>query len=280
MGALDPVQTAILNAIPQLTSEDLEAYVTMASSNFLFPQRIDDSGTTRILPRGGGLALPAECNVERRQPDDFGGVPAYSYVIRFTMLRDDDPYEQGIPSGTVGYWTHDGDGCHIDSHHQIHGIKWVGHSSSLAITNEQEWTVDLLLFGANCGWPTNWDALYNGYVNATLNSVVSEPGKIDWDAYLRTTCGEWRTDGYVSSAAQGRYPSWVISNVMWSTVFQKIWNQSLNVQLKPGIARGPHFRLTTAVDDLLRNHQDQIRLRDSSDLRPFDEFASVINRVG
>lgn len=226
-------QMAIINAIPELGPYDLEAYSSMASSNFLFPQ----TSGKQILPHN----LPEECNVDQRLPDDFGGVPAYSYVIRFTMVRDDDPYGQGIPAGTVGYWTHDGDGCHIDSQDQIHGIRWVGQGSSLAITSDQDWTAELLLFGSNCGWPTNWDPFYNGYVNAILNTVWSSwknngavansPQKPT--TMLIDTCGEWRTDGTVNSPLLGSFSSWVLSNVMWPTVIEKIWMQSINGSIKP-----------------------------------------------
>ena len=170
------------------------------------PQGPSAGGDLQVFPHD----LPAECNVDQRLPDNFGGVPAYSYVLRFTMIEDDDPYGQGIPTGTVGYWTHDGNGCLIDSQHQIHGIRWVGHSTSLAITEAQRWTVDLLLFGANCGWPENWDPVYNGYVNVILNSVWSVGGPQNPVTMLRDTCGEWRkmapaTDRWERSR-HGSYP--------------------------------------------------------------------------
>ena len=283
MGALDPVQTAILNAIPQLTSEDLEAYATMASSNWLFPQIEGNATSQRPV-----TDLPHDlngCQAPKYSRYGLGGVPAYSYVLRFTMLRDDDPYGQGVPPGTVGYWTHDGDGCHIDSQNQIHGIKWVGHNSGLAITGDQEWTVDLLLFGANCGWPENWDAFYNGYVNAILNSVWNHPHSrliMDTPA-LKDTCGVWRKLGYTSNL--GRTANeWVISDVMWTTVFSKIYRQSANALLRPTIkpdmlkdGKGRRA-LKILAKRLITGFPDQIRLRSSPQLRSFDPHASVINR--
>lgn len=283
MAALNPVQTAILNAIPQLTSEDLEAYATMASPNWLFPQREGNVESQRPA-----TDLPHDlngCQVPKYSTYGLGDVPAYSYVLRFTMLRDDDPYGQGVPPGTVGYWTHDGDGCFIDGHHQIHGVSWVGHNSSLAITNEQEWTVDLLLFGANCGWPENWDAFYNGYVNAILNSVWKRPHShliMDGPA-LGDTCGVWRKLGYTSNP--GRTANeWVISDVMWTTVFSKIYRQSANALLRPTIQAemlkdGTGRRaLKILAKRLITGFPDQILLRSSPQLRSFDPHASVINR--
>ncbi len=279
---------AILNAIPQVTPEDLEAYSQMASPNFLFPQNASSfatsAGNLTIPPHN----LPAECNVEQRGPKGFGGVPAYSYVIRFTMIRDDDPYGQGIPAGTVGYWTHDGQGCHIDSQNQIHGIRWVGHSSSLAITKEQEWTVDLLLFGANCGWPENWDPVYNGYVNAILNSVWDLNSPQSPVTMLIDSCGEWRQAGK-SNGPMGSVDSWVTTNVMWGTVFSKIWPQSLNKSIKPtvgssadleaGVLNGTQRReLKILTHRIHSDFSDEVKLRDSSNLSPFDQFNSVINR--
>jgi len=273
-------QQAILNAIPQLTPDDLEAYSQMASPNFLFPQGPSAGGVLQVFPHD----LPAECNVDQRLPDNFGGVPAYSYVLRFTMIEDDDPYGQGIPTGTVGYWTHDGNGCLIDSQNQIHGIRWVGHSTSLAVTEAQKWTVDLLLFGANCGWPENWDPVYNGYVNVILNSVWSVGGPQNPITMLRDTCGEWRKDG-TSSGPLGTIPSWVISNVMWSTVFSKIWPQSMNASIRPTLKANMledgngRRALKVLTNRLGFDYDELVKQRDSSrNLKPFDRFASVINR--
>ena len=274
-------QQAILNAIPILTAEDLEAYSQMASPNWLFPQGPSAGGQLQVFPHD----LPAECNIDQRLPDNFGGVPAYSYVLRFTMIEDDDPYGQGIPDGTVGYWTHDGDGCHIDSQNQIHGIRWVGHNSSLAITEAQFWKVELLLFGANCGWPENWDAFYNGYVNTILNSVWSVGGPQNPVTMLRDTCGEWLTNGTRSSATGGSIPSWVVSNTMWSTVFQPIWRQSANsVTIRPTIEKkmlengNGRRALKILAKKVITDFPHEIELRSSPLLRPFDLNASVINR--
>lgn len=276
-------QQAILNAIPILTAEDLEAYTQMASPNWLFPQGPSAGGQLQVFPHD----LPAECNVEKRPnhgSENYGDVPAYSYVLRFTMIQDDDPYGQGIPTGTVGYWTHDGQGCHIDDEDQIHGIRWVGHSTSLAITEAQKWTVDLLLFGANCGWPTNWDAFYNGYVNAILNSVWDVDGPQSPITMLRDTCGEWRTDGISSTSTWGSVPSWVTSNTMWSPVFSKIWPQSSNDHLQSGITSNllndgnGRRALKILSKRMITQFPDEISLRSSSYLRPLDPHASVINR--
>ncbi len=279
-------QQAILNAIPQLSAQDLDAYGQMASPNWLFPQcQISGSGQLQVLPHD----LPAECNVERKSPQNFGGVPAYSYVLRFTMLRDDDPYGQGVPPGTVGYWTHDGNGCHIDSLNQIHGVRWVGHNSSLAITNEQEWTVELLLFGANCGWPENWDAFYNGYVNAILNSVWSHAYRTASTkpqppiTTLNDTCGEWRTAGK-SNGPMGRVDSWVVANTMWDPVLSKIWKASTNQSIRPTLKtkflywEDGRRALKILARNMISEFSDQIRLRSSFQLKPFDPHASVINR--
>ena len=281
--APNTTQRAILNAIPILTAEDLEAYTQMASPNWLFPQGPSAGGQLQVFPHD----LPTECNVEKRPnhgSENYGDVPAYSYVIRFTMIQDDDPYGQGIPPGTVGYWTHDGQGCHIDDHDQIHGIRWVGHNSSLAITEAQKWTVDLLLFGANCGWPTNWDAFYNGYVNAILNSVWDVDGPQSPITMLRDTCGEWRTDGTSSTPNLGRMPSWVTSNTMWSPVFSKIWPQSSNDHLQSGITSNMlndgngRRALKILAKRMITQFPEEIRLRSSWNVRPFDPHASVINR--
>lgn len=297
--APNATQQAILNSIPQLSAQDLDAYGQMASPNWLFPQCETPESLSGIKPLDVlPHDLPKECNVDgygkyRRSNTHgfFGGVPAYSYVIRFTMIRDDDPYGQGIPTGTVGYWTHDGQGCHIDSQNQIHGIRWVGHSSSLAITGEQEWTVDLLLFGANCGWPENWDPFYNGYVNVILNSVW------DWNnpphyytpshrspTMLKFTCGEWRQAGK-RNGPMGSVDSWVVTNVMWETVFNKIWPQSVNAKIRPtiqvqdGCMDGNERRaLKILARTMISEFSDQIRLRSSLQLKHFDPHASVINR--
>jgi len=254
---MDSSQRAMLNAIPELTEQDLIAYSEMASPNWLFPQN----------PVGQILAhdLPAECKVEKYLSSgsrEYGGVPAYSYVLRFTMLRDDDPYGGGIPSGSVGYWTHDGDGCHIDSQNQIHGIRWVGQGSSLAITSDQEWIVELLLFGANCGWPTNWDPFYNGYVNVILNSVWSVGGPQNPVTMLRDACGDWFTRGTINSPARGDEDAWVITNAMWSPIFGKIWPQSQNASIRPRIdgdllLDGDNRSILKALGwDLVSNHDD------------------------
>lgn len=272
-------QQAILNSIPQLSADDLESYSQLGSPNFLFPQGPSAGGQLQVFPH----TLPAECNVDQRLPDHFGGVPAYSYVLRFTMIEDDDPYGQGIPTGTVGYWTHDGAGCLIDSQNQIHGIKWVGHSTSLAITEAQKWTVDLLLFGANCGWPTNWDAFYNGYVNVILNSVWDVNSPQNPVTMLRDTCGEWRKEG-ISNGPLGTISSWVVSNVMWSTVFSKIWSQSMNAGIRPTLKSNMlvdgngRRALKILGKRLIVDFPNQIRLRSSPQLKPFDPNASVINR--
>ena len=274
-------QQAILNAIPQLTEQDLEAYSEMASPNYLFPQGQAPGGTLKVLPHD----LPKECNVDQLQPDSFGGVPAYSYVIRFTMIEDDDPYGQGIPAGTVGYWTHDGQGCHIDSQNQIHGIRWVGHSSSLAITKEQEWTVDLLLFGANCSWPENWDPFYNGYVNVILNSVWDLNSPQSPATMLIDSCGEWRQAGK-SNGPMGSVDSWVVTNVMWGTVFNKIWPQSVNktwnfqstLRSRMVVDGKGRRALQILANKLISDFPDQLRLRSSQNLRAFDPLAMVINR--
>ena len=281
----DMTQQAILNAIPILNADDLEAYSQMASPNWLFPQGPSAGGDLQVFPHD----LPTECNVEKRPnhgSENYGDVPAYSYVIRFTMIQDDDPYGQGIPPGTVGYWTHDGQGCHIDSQNQIHGIKWVGHNSGLAITSQQEWIVELLLFGANCGWPTNWDAFYNGYVNAILNSVWRVDGPQSPTTMLRDTCGEWRTDGWISRANSTRRPDWVVSNTMWSPIFSKIWPQSQNASIRPGIHGDllldgdNRSRLKALGWDLVSNHDDVLvneRLKVLR-LRLSDTMDVVINR--
>lgn len=273
-----PTQQAILNAIPQLTPDALEAYSQMASSNYLFPQvLVGDKLIYRKI-----ATLPDECNAPK-YANGFGGVPAYSYVIRFTMIRDDDPYGQGIPAGTVGYWTHDGQGCHIDSQNQIHGIRWVGHSSSLAITKEQQWTADLLLFGAYCGWPTNWNPVYNGYVNVLLNSVWSMSGLQSPITALIDTCGEWKTAGK-SNGPMGRVDSWVVTNTMWDSVISKIWKQSINPSIRPTIGNdmmvdgNGRRSLELLANRLNQDFSGEVKERDSSNLIPFDQFASVINR--
>ena len=277
-------QQAILNAIPQLTADDLEAYGEMGSANYLFPQLEGNPASQRPA-----ADLPHDlngCQVQRFSPYGLGDVPAYSYVLRFTMIKDEDPYGQGVPTGTVGYWTHDGDGCHIDSMGQIHGIRWVGHNSSyLAITHEQEWTVQLLLFGANCGWPTNWDAFYNGYVNAILNSVwdLDDPLSTPATTILKDTCGVWRTLGFSSSPGRTAQ-EWVISNVMWDPVLSKIWRSSTNRTLLPMIeskmvdnANGRRA-LKISAKRMITDFSDEISLRSSPNLRLFDPHASVINR--
>jgi len=289
MATPNATQRAILESIPQLTQDDLDAYGKLGSSNFLFPQIEGNSVSQRPT-----VDLPHDlngCQAPRYSPYGFGDVPAYSYVLRFTMIRDDDPYGQGIPSGTVGYWTHDGDGCHIDSQNQIHGIRWVGHNTSLAITSDQEWAVELLLFGAFCGWPNNWDPFYNGYVNAILNTVW-----ISWKnngavarstetptAMLDYTCGSWRTRGSVSSPG-GSADEWVISNVMWGTVIEKIWTQSIN-GLKPMFNDGSlenvdqRRGLKIAARRLSHDFQEEIHARSSYHLTGYDPLACVINRL-
>lgn len=280
-GNTNDEQRAILNAIPRLTEQDLDAYSEMASPNYLFPQGQAPGKTLKVLPHD----LPKECNVDQLLGGigGFGGVPAYSYVIRFTMIQDDDPYGQGIPAGTVGYWTHDGQGCHIDSQNQIHGIRWVGHSSSLAITKEQKWTVDLLLFGANCSWPENWDPFYNGYVNVILNSVWGVNSPQSPVTMLIDSCGEWRQAGK-SNSPIGSVDTWVVTNVMWGTVFNKIWPQSVNAVVRPTlesqmVVDGNGRRaLQILANKLISDFPDQLSLRSSKNLRAFDPLAVVINR--
>ena len=144
--------------------------------------------------------------------------------------------------------------------------------------------MEVLLFGSNCGWPTNWDSFYNGYVNAILNSVWDVDSPQNPITMLRDTCGEWRTDGTNNSPSQGSRRSWVISNVMWSTVFSKIWRQSQNAILRPTIKpemmRDGNGRRALKIlgKRLIADFPDQIRLRSSPQLKGFDPHASVINR--
>lgn len=180
--------------------------------------------------------------------------PPYSSILRFTMIRDDDPYGQGVPAGSVGYWTlpmmnsngkHLNSSCFIDGMDQIHGIQWEGLKSGLALTGDQDYKVEIILIGANCSWPESWDALFNGYVNAALNTVcqITNPGMRSWmqkdevghQAMLMSEiAGVFKSD--LPNLLDNQLPQAIGSLPKplsgWE-VIAGIWRQSQNVRIAP-----------------------------------------------
>ena len=223
--------------------EALNAYTRLASPNFLWPKQqfyTDES----YLPIPSNL--PNECVMNGANDDDhyhIGDSIPYSSILRFTMIRDDDPYGQGVPAGSVGYWTlplnstgkHLNSSCFIDGAGQIHGIQWEGLNSNLAITGDQDYKVEIILIGANCSWPESWDALFNGYVNAALNTVCQiharditslQKGEREHQAMLMSQiAGIFQGDGFVENATLGDHGSW--------ETLAGIWRQSQNVRIAP-----------------------------------------------
>ena len=72
---------------------------------------------------------------------------------------------------------------------------------------------------------------------------------------------------------------------MWSTVFSKIWPQSVNASTRPTLKsnmlqEGNGRRALKVLTNRLGFDYDElVKQRDSSrNLKPFDRFASVINR--
>ena len=156
-------QQAILNAIPQLTPDDLEAYSQMASPNSL------PAGEcwrwTQVFPD-----LPAECNADQRLPDNFGGVPAY-LVLRFTMIEDNDPSDRGFPPERwdTGRTTGTAVSSTVITNPRHQG--WTQHQPG---DNERpEVDGGFTAVRSQLRLARELGSRYNGYVNVILNSVWS-----------------------------------------------------------------------------------------------------------
>jgi hypothetical protein len=99
---------------------------------------------------------------------------------------------------------------------------------------------------------------------------------------LIDSCGEWRQAGK-SNGPMGSVDSWVVTNVMWGTVFNKIWPQSVNAKIRPTVSQmvddGYGRRaLQILANKLIIDFPDQLSIRSSQNLRSFDPLAAVINR--
>lgn len=244
---------AMVAAIPEIGESELDAYTRLASTNYLWPIHFN-FGKKNPIPSN----LPKECfmgmGVSNQQLLELEQSPPYSSILRFTMIRDDDPYGQGVPAGSVGYWTlpmmnsngkHLNSSCFIDGMDQIHGIQWEGLKSGLALTGDQDYKVEIILIGANCSWPESWDALFNGYVNAALNTVcqITNPGMRSWmqkdevghQAMLMSEiAGVFKSD--LPNLLDNQLPQAIGSSPKplsgWE-VIAGIWRQSQNVRIAP-----------------------------------------------
>lgn len=250
---------AMVAAIPEIGESELDAYTRLASPNFLWPIHFNYTNTTPIPSN-----LPKECfmGVSNQQLlDKYGITPIpynskpYSSILRFTMIRDDDPYGQGVPAGSVGYWTlpminsngkHLNSSCFIDGMGQIHGIQWEGLKSGLALTGDQDYKVEIILIGANCSWPESWDALFNGYVNAALNTVcqITNPGlrsgiqkdEVGHQAMLMSQiAGVFKSDlpNLLDNQIGPQPPGYSKKPLSGWEMIAGIWRQSQNVRIAP-----------------------------------------------
>ena len=268
---------AMWAAIPGIGESELDAYTRLASTNYLWPmQQFDNYLQNSTIPSN----LPKECSLDRGSREPFiGNSTPYSSILRFTMIRDDDPYGQGVPAGSVGYWTlpminsngkHLNSSCFIDGVGQIHGIQWEGFKSGLALTGDQDYKVEIILIGANCSWPESWDPLFNGYVNAALNTVCQiyardipslQKGEMEHQAMIMSQiAGIFKGDGFVENATLGDHGSWEI--------LAGIWRQSQNVRIAP--------TLPTTDSNIIRKLGN--RVVQDLDVTQSSSLVSVINR--
>lgn len=290
---------AMLAAIPLIGEPELDAYTRLASTNYLWP--VQRPANADLIPSN----LPKECvhpfvlsNPNQVVTDQFtGNSTPYSSILRFTMIRDDDPYGQGVPAGSVGYWTlpmiysngkHLNSSCYIDGMGQIHGIQWEGLKSGLAITGDQEYKVEIILIGANCSWPESWDALFNGYVNAALNTVCqitslpstpaafainprpSQKGEIEHQARLMSQIaglfeGELQDGSGLTQSTLGQFA--IIDEDSWRMI-AGIWRQSQNCRIAP--------TLPTTDPNIIRKLGN--RVVQDLDATQSSSLVSVINR--